>query len=143
MSEMKTKQNNKDVEKFLNSIENEQKRKDSFEILELMRSITKEEPKMWGAKLIGFGKYHYKYKSGREGDWFYLGLSPGAQKISLHIISGFEDHKDLMKDLGKYKSSVSCLYINKLEDIDIKVLKKLLNVSWKNMKSGNNIPGMS
>lgn len=136
MAELKTKKNDASVKKFLGAVKDEQKRKDSFEILEMMENITKERPKMWGKSIIGFGDYHYKYKSGREGDWFFLGLSPGAQNISIHIISGFKEHKELLKDLGKFKNSVSCLYIKKLEDINKKVLEKFLKLSWKDMKSG-------
>ena len=135
MAELKTKPNKLSVEKFLNSIKDEQKRKDSFQVLEMMKKITKEEPIMWGPSIIGFGKYHYKYASGREGDWFLTGFSPRKQNLTLYIMSGFKRYNELMKKLGKHKTGSSCLYINKLDDIDLKVLKVLISESVKYMKN--------
>ena len=100
-----------------------------------MKKITKEEPKMWGPSIIGFGSYHYKYASGREGDFFLTGFSPRKQSLTLYIISGFKRYDELMKKLGKHKTGSSCLYINKLEDIDMKVLKELITESVKYMKT--------
>lgn len=125
-AELKTKENKGNVDKFLNSVENEQKRNDSFLLLELMKKITKEEPKMWGDSIIGFGNYHYKYESGREGDWFLCGFSPRKQNLSIYLMCNFDGLEDLLTDLGKYKKSVGCLYIKKLEDINIKVLEKMI-----------------
>jgi hypothetical protein len=99
-----------------------------------MKKITKEEPKMWGPSIIGFGSYHYKYASGREGDFFLTGFSPRKQSLTLYIISGFKRYDELMKKLGKHKTGSSCLYINKLEDVDMKVLKTLITESVKYMK---------
>ncbi len=134
MSELKTKVNTASVEKFLNSVAAEQARKDCYEILKIMKQVTKEEPKMWGASIVGFGSYHYKGASGREGDWMLTGFSPRKQNLTLYLMGGFEAHKDLLKKLGKYKTSVGCLYIKKLEDVDKKVLKELVTESVKRMK---------
>jgi hypothetical protein len=128
-AELKTKENKGNVDKFLNSVENEQKRNDSFELLELMKKITKEEPKMWGDSIIGFGKYHYKYESGREGDWFLCGFSPRKHNLSIYLMCGFDRLEDLLTNLGKYKKSVGCLYIKKLEDINNKVLEKMIKLA--------------
>jgi len=135
MAELKTKPNKVSVEKFLKSIKDEKKREDSFKVLELMKKITKEDPIMWGPSIVGFGKYHYKYASGREGDWFLTGFSPRKQNLTLYIMSGFKRYNELMKKLGKHKTGSSCLYINKLEDIDMKVLKELIKESVKYMKT--------
>jgi uncharacterized protein DUF1801 len=135
MSELKTKVNTASVEKFLNAVADEQARKDSYEILKIMKQVTKEEPKMWGASIVGFGSYHYKGASGREGDWMLTGFSPRKQNLTLYLMHGFDVHKDLLKKLGKYKTSMGCLYIRKLEDVDKKVLKELVAASVKRVKS--------
>ncbi len=135
MSELKTKVNNASVEKFLNAVVDEQARKDCYEILKIMKQVTKEEPKMWGASIVGFGSYHYKGASGREGDWMLTGFSPRKQNLTLYLMHGFDVHKDLLKKLGKHKTSMGCLYIKKLEDVDKKVLKELVAESVKRMKS--------
>ena len=132
---LKTKPNKLSVEKFLNSVKDEKKKADSFKVLELMKKITKEEPVMWGPSIVGFGKYHYKYASGREGEFFVTGFSPRKQNLTLYIMSGFKKYDGLMKKLGKYKTGSSCLYINKLEDVDLKVLKSLITESVKYMKN--------
>jgi hypothetical protein len=137
MSELKTKLNDASVEEFLNSVEDEKKRKASFAILELMKDVTDEEPKMWGDSIVGFGSYHYKYKSGREGDWFLTGFSPRKQNLTLYIMPGFEDYDTLMNDLGKYKTGKSCLYINKIDDVDLGVLKELVKQSVEQMEKTN------
>jgi nucleoid DNA-binding protein len=134
MAELKTKQTKASVEKFLKGIKDEKKREDSFKILKLMGQITKAEPKMWGPNIIGFGNYHYKYKSGREGDWFLTGFSPRKQSLTLYLMTYLDKHKDLLKKLGKHKTGKGCLYINKLEDVEIKVLKELITTSVKKLK---------
>ena len=131
MAELKTKLNDASVTDFLNGIKEEGKRADSFEILKMMRQITKQEPKMWGASIVGFGNYHYKYKSGREGDWFVTGFSPRKQNLTLYVMGGFTPHTEMLKKLGKHKTGVGCLYINKLADVDVKVLKELLKEAVK------------
>ena len=133
-SDIKTKPGKGSVKKFLNSVENKKRREDAFVILDLMKDITKEEPKMWGPSIVGFGSYHYKYDSGREGDWFLTGFAPRKSSLSVYIMSGFKKHENLMKKLGKYKTGKSCLYINKLEDVDMKVLKELIKKSVQIMK---------
>jgi len=131
--ELKTKVNKSSVEGFLNSVKDKQKREDSFKILEMMKKITNEEPKMWGPSIVGFGKYHYKYASGHEGDMCMIGFSPRKQSLTLYIMVGSDRFESLMKKLGKYKTSVACLYIKKLEDVDQKVLKKIIAESFKYM----------
>jgi hypothetical protein len=123
------------VDKFIKSVKDEQTRDDCFKIAEMMQKITKAEPKMWGTSIVGFGSYHYKGASGREGDWFITGFSPRKQNLTLYIMSGFEDHAELLAKLGKYSTGKGCLYIKKLEDIDVKVLKELIARSVKRMKA--------
>jgi len=129
MAELKTKKNDQSVTDFLQAVPEEHKRKDSFAILELMKEVTGQEPKMWGDSIIGFGTYHYKYASGREGEWFVTGFSPRKQNLTLYIMSGFDEYDELMKKLGKYKTGKACLYINKLEDVDLSVMKELIQKS--------------
>lgn len=129
--EIKTKENSASVENFINSINDEQKRKDSFVILEMMKKASKEEPKMWGSSLIGFGNERYKSPAtGREVDWFRIGFSPRKANLSLYFM-GFKEHEEALKKLGKHKTGSGCLYINKLDDIDVKILKKMIDVSLK------------
>ena len=131
---LKTKVNKASVEGFLNKVKDEAVRNDCFEILKMMKQVTKEDAKMWGSSIVGFGSYHYKSKSGREGDWMLTGFSPRKQNLTLYLMGGFDEQKDLLKKLGKYKTSVGCLYIKKLEDVDKKVLKTLVTASVKRMK---------
>jgi len=133
-TELKTKVNDASVTDFLNSVADEQKRKDSFEILKIMKQVSKEEPKMWGPSIVGFGSYHYKGASGREGDWLLTGFSPRKQNLTLYLMGGLNTHTDLLKKLGKHKTSVGCLYIKRLSDVDVNVLKKLIAESLKRMK---------
>lgn len=132
MAELKTQENNASVKKFIESIADEQKRKDSFKLLDLFKQLTNEEPKMWGTSIIGFGKYHYKSeKSKQEGWWPLIGFSPRKQALTLYIMCGFNWDKDLLKDLGKYKlSSGSCMYIKKLDDVNENGLKILIKESY-------------
>jgi hypothetical protein len=134
MAENKTKATNASVENFLNSIPDEKKRQDAFRVLELMQDITKEKAIMWGSSMVGFGSYHYKYASGHEGDTFLTGFSPRKQDLTIYINTGFEPHKDLMEQLGKYKTGKVCLYIKKLDDIKLPVLKKLIKASYAQTK---------
>jgi hypothetical protein len=136
-NDLKTKVNDADVEKFLDSVDNEGKRNDSYEMLKLMKQATKEEPKKWGASIIGFGSYHYKGAGGREGDWMLTGFSPRKQALTVYLMHGMEENADLLKKLGKHKIGKGCLYINKLDDVDRKVLKELVTVSYKRMKQQN------
>jgi hypothetical protein len=100
----------------------------------MMKQVTKEEPKMWGSSIVGFGSYHYKGKSGREGDWMLTGLSPRKQNLTLYLMGGFEAHAALLKKLGKFTTGAGCLYIKKLGDVDGKVLEELIQASVKRMK---------
>ncbi len=133
-AELKTKLNDASVEDFLNTIEDEQKRRDCFEIMKIMKQAAKAEPKMWGSSIVGFGSYHYKGASGREGDWMLTGFSPRKQNITLYIMGGFDGHQDLMKKLGRHSIGKACLYIKRLEDVDAKTLKELVGASVKMMK---------
>jgi hypothetical protein len=134
MTELKTKPTDKSVDDFLKKVENARKRNDSYEILKIMKEVTQEEPIMWGDSIIGFGTYHYKYASGREADWLLTGFSPRKQNLTVYIMSGFEKYDSLLKKLGKYKTGKSCLYINKLQDVDKDILKELVKESVSYMK---------
>lgn len=137
MAELKTKQTGQSAEAFLNEIADEKKRQDCFTVLELMKQVTQAEPKMWGGSIVGFGNYHYKYESGREGDWFLTGFSPRKQNLTLYIMAGFARYDELMKKLGKYKTGQSCLYVKKLDDINLEVLKELIEQSVEHMVKTN------
>ena len=131
LAEIKTKQNSASVDGFIDSIPDEQKRNDSRLILKMMEKAMKENPKMWGSSMIGFGNKIYKSPtSGREVEWFKIGFSPRKANFSLHLID-LQRHAEALKKLGKYKTGVGCLYINKLEDVDIKVLEKMITASVK------------
>ena len=132
LAKIKTQENSSSVEDFINKVPEEQKRKDSFVLLKLMEKATKEKPKMWGSSMIGFGNVRYKSPtSGREVDWFKIGFSPRKANLSLHLIFDMKAHADELKKLGKHKTGMGCLYINKLEDVDMKVLEVLINASAK------------
>ena len=122
------------VSTFLDAVENEKKRKDCRELVALMRSVTGKNPKMWGSAIIGFGSYHYKYNSGREGDWMVTGFSPRKLNISIYIMPGFSGYSAMMNKLGKYTTGKSCLYVKDLDDIDRKILRKLVQKSVADMK---------
>ncbi|MCH7947711.1 MAG: DUF1801 domain-containing protein [candidate division Zixibacteria bacterium] len=134
MAELKTNETKLSVTKFIGKVEDDQKCQDSQAILKLMKQVTKEEPKMWGGSMVGFGRFHYKSDSGREGDWFLTGFSPRKQNLTIYIMPGFDKYDSLMKKLGKHKTGKSCLYISKLEDVDTKVLKELIKQSFQYMK---------
>lgn len=137
MAELKTKKNNKSVEDFIKTIDHEGKRKDAFAILELMKQVSGEQSKMWGESIIGFGDLHYKYASGREGDWFKIGFSPRRAKISMYLMGcDISKGQEILDRLGKHKTGKGCLYINKLADIDTTVLKELIKESWENPQTG-------
>lgn len=137
MAELKTKLNDASVEDFINQVDDEKKRNDSFEVLKLMKTLTGEEPKMWGGSIVGFGTYHYKYASGQEGDWMLTGFSPRKQALTLYLMSGFAGYDELLSKLGKFKTGKSCLYIKKLEDINQEVLSELIVKSVDYMKKNN------
>ena len=129
MAELKTKQTDQSVEDFLDSIPDDKKREDSYTILELMKNATGLEPKMWGDSIIGFCSYHYCYESGREGDWFLTGFSPRKQNLTLYVMAGFTQYEALLQKLGKFSTGKACLYIKKIEDIDMPTLEELIRQS--------------
>jgi len=130
--EIKTKPTSSSVASFIDSISDEQKRKDSHVILKLMEKAIKEKPKMWGSSMIGFGNVRYKSPAtGREVDWFKIGFSPRKANLSLHLGLDIQRHADALNKLGKHKTGVGCLYINKLEDVDIKILEKMIAAAVK------------
>lgn len=128
MAEIKTKQTDADVSEFINSFANtEQKKKDSFELVKIIQELTSFEPKMWGPSIIGFGVYHYKSeRSKQEGDWPLIGFSPRKAALTLYVYSGSEKNEQLIEKLGKFKKSKGCIYVNKLSDIDVEVLKEMI-----------------
>ena len=126
MAELKTKVNEGSVDQFLDGVADEAKRKDAYLLLKMMQKATKNEARMWGDSIIGFGDYHYVGKSGREGDWFLAGLSPRKQNLTLYMLGGWEPHDDLLAKLGKYSLGKGCLYIKRLADVDLSVLNKLI-----------------
>jgi len=134
MAEPKTKKNATSVAAFLNRIENEERRKDCRTVLAMMKQITGSKPAMWGTSIVGFGSYHYVYASGREGDWPLTGFSPRKQDLTLYIMAGFNRYKPLMAKLGKYRTGKSCLYVKRLTDIDLQVLKRLVKESVRHMR---------
>ena len=129
MAELKTKKTTASVEKFLNNVADEQRRKDCFRLVEIMKAETKAEPAMWGTSIVGFGRHQYKYVSGRELEWFLVGFSPRKQDLTLYIMGGLERYPFLTKKLGKHKAGKGCLYIKKLEDVDLATLKQLIKQS--------------
>lgn len=129
MSELKTKPTEESAQSFLNGISDDKKRQDSFVILGLFEKATQEEPRMWGSSIIGFGQYHYRYDSGREGDWLLTGFSPRKDALTLYLGLGSGGFEDLLGKLGKYKTSKGCLYIKKVEDVDLQVLGELIKRS--------------
>ena len=126
MAENKTQRNDGDVMAYLESVSNKRRREDSLAVLELMEEETGEPAEMWGTSIVGFGSYHYKYESGREGDFMLAGFAPRKQALTLYIMGGFERHEELLGKLGKHKTGSSCLYINKLADVDLDVLREIV-----------------
>jgi hypothetical protein len=133
MAELKTKPTKASVKEFLNQIPDKERRDDSIAVAKMMEEITGEKPKMWGPSIVGFGTYHYKYATGREGDWPIAAFSPRKQNLTLYIMMGFEKQPELMKQLGKHSTSKSCLYIKRLSDVHIPTLKKLIKSSIKQL----------
>jgi hypothetical protein len=133
VADLKTKETEENVAAFLDKIKDETRRADCLAVVNIMRDATKEEPRMWGGSIVGFGRYHYKYESGREGDWMIIGFSPRKNDLTLYIPGGVDKFSDLVKRLGKYKTGKSCLYIKQLADVDVKILRKLVTQSVKLM----------
>jgi len=137
MAELKTKENDQNVDAFLNTIEDAQKQADCRTLVVIMREATGAEPRMWGDSIVGFGHYHYKYASGREGDWFLVGFSPRKQNLTLYIMAGFDNYEALLGKLGKHSTGKSCLYVKRLADIDMPALKQLVTESVAHMQATN------
>ncbi len=137
MAELKTKPTGESVKDFLNKIPDPERRQDCFAIAEILEDITGDKPKMWGPSIVGFGTYHYKYASKREGDWPVTGFSPRKKDLTLYLMMGFEKHHELMKQLGKHSVGKSCLYIKRLSDIHVPTLKKLIKASVKQLHDYN------
>lgn len=129
MPEPKTKPTEESVAEFLSSVDNERRRADAFALLELMREVTGEEPKMWGPSMVGFGSYRYQYRSGHGGDWFLTGFSPRKQAMTVYLMAGLDEQQELLNRLGKHKTGKGCLYINKLQDVDLSTLRQLIQES--------------
>ena len=129
VTQNKTQPTTQKVSTFINSIEDVEKRADCKVLMKIMREITGNRATMWGPSIVGFGKYHYKYASGREGDFFLTGFSPRKQALSIYVISGFKPHAKLMEKLGKYKKGKSCLYVKRLADVDKQMLVELITAS--------------
>ena len=137
MSQNKTIANDKDVKAFLNAVEPEQKREDAFTIMKLMEEVTGEQATMWGSSIVGFGTHHYRYETGREGDMPLVGFSPRKQAMTLYILAGYENCDNLWSKLGKYKTGKSCLYIKKLEDVDMDILREMVKQCAEHMRETN------
>lgn len=135
MSSNKTVETDASIENFINTVDNEQKRKDSWDLVAMMKEITGSEPKMWGSSLVGFGRYHYKYASGREGDFFITGFSPRKTALTLYVMPGFDGFEDKLNALGPYKTGKSCLYLKNLDVVDRVVLEEIIRDSVAEMRS--------
>ncbi len=135
-SDMKTTENDASVDAFVEGVDHPTRKADAKVLLELMEKVTGKPPKMWGPSIVGFGRYHYKYESGREGDFFLTGFSPRKAAMTVYVMPGFSQYDSLMEKLGKHKTGRSCLYINKLADVDMKILEKLVSksVDWMRKK---------
>lgn len=141
MAEQKTTETDADVGAFIDGIEDEGKRQDARRVCEMMAEITGEPPRLWGAAIVGFGRVHYRYESGREGDWFVVGFSPRKRNLTLYIMPGFEAYAGLMTRLGKHKTGKSCLYVNRLADVDESALRALVAASAQWMRAKYGMPG--
>ena len=134
MAQRKTTQNEADVNAFLDTVENPRRRADARQLLDLMQAVTGEPPKMWGSSIVGFGSYRYRYASGREGESLVVGFAPRKQNLVVYIMPGFSDYSELLGRLGKFRTAKSCLYINKLDDVDLGLLEDLVRESVAEMR---------
>lgn len=135
MAELKTQKTTASVPKFIAALEDPQTRKDCKALVKLMSEAAGAKPALWGPGIVGFGTYHYRYASGQEGDWMLLGFSPRKQSLTLYVMAGFASAEPLLKKLGTFKTGKACLYVKRLEDLDLKVLEKLLKASVKRTRS--------
>ena len=139
MAENKTVETKASVKKFLNAVTDETKRKDSFRLVEIMQEHSGYEPKMWGPAIVGFGSYHYRYESGREGDAPVAAFSPRKKELTIYLATNYPERDKLLKEFGKHTSSKACIYVKKLSDINESVLKKMVQASVKYMKSNYDV----
>jgi len=130
MAELKTQKNDDSVDEFLSSIQDDRKREDSRSLVALMERVTGQSPRMWGSSIVGFGDRHYRYASGREGDWFRVGFSPRKQSLTLYVMEYVSDNDPLLDRLGAYTTGKACIYIRRLDDIDLGVLDRLVERSY-------------
>lgn len=126
MGELKTRPIDLDPAAFVAAIPEETTRTDCQLLLDMMKRISGAEPRMWGPKMIGFGSYHYRYDSGREGDWFLTGFSPRKKELTIYIMAGFDGYDEILQRLGRHKTGKSCLYVKRLEDVDLALLERLI-----------------
>lgn len=136
MAELKTRPNEADVTTFLESVADKARRQDCLAVLELMQEVTGCPPRMWGDSIVGFGSYHYRYASGREGDWFLTGFSPRKNDLTLYVMVGLTQSEERLRRLGKCKTGKSCLYVKKLADINSEVLRELIQESVEALREG-------
>ena len=136
MAELKTRPTDASVNAFLDAVADEARRRDCFTVVDIMRQATGAEPVMWGPSIVGFGAYHYRYESGREADWCLTGFSPRQKALTLYIMAGFDRYVELLGRLGKYTTGKSCLYVKRLSDIDLNVLRELVTASVQHMRAG-------
>jgi hypothetical protein len=135
VAELKTRPTDDDVVAYLESIEDEQRREDCFSLLELMRRVTGAGPVLWAGGIVGFGDYHFRYSSGREGDWFEAGFASRKASIAVYVMPGLEAHGEILERLGKHKTGVGCVYIKRLADVDTDVLEELLSSAVHELRS--------
>lgn len=135
MAHNQTQLTGEDVGEFLEGIADPRRREDARRLDEILRRVTRTQPRLWGGGIVGYGRYHYRYASGREGDWFLAGFSPRARAFSIYVMSGFEGQEELMGRLGKFKTGKACLYVNRLEDVDLEVLEELLRRSVAHVRA--------
>jgi hypothetical protein len=134
MAELKTKRTAASVTAFLKRVADDSRRRDCLTVLRIMKQATKAQPRMWGSRIVGFGSYRYTYSSGREAEWFLTGFAPRKQDLTLYIMAGVGRYKTLLAKLGKYKTGGSCLYIKRLADVNVTVLRQLVSASVRRMK---------
>ena len=135
-NDLKTVPNDGNVEAFLNGLPDQSQRADANTLDRLMQDVTGQPPRMWGESIIGYGTYHYRYTSGREGDWMKIGFSPRREKLSIYLTDRTDDHADLLSQLGRHKTAVSCLYVKRLDDIDLQVLSEIIRESFAGRAMG-------
>ena len=135
MAELKTRRTAASPAAFVTRIPDERKRRDAKALLALMKRVTGSRPEMWGSSIVGFGRYHYKYESGWEGDWFLTGFSPRKQSLTVYLMSGFKPYSDLLAQLGKHKTGAGCLYVKSLDDVDLGILAKLIRRSVRDTET--------